>query len=200
MIIRNCYINQIIVITLLLLFLHWASPVLCWNSDGVLKSHESDRSIQRDSMFGIGEMDRLDTQMGDEIYKRSLLGEVTRMTASLLAVLGLIVACVFALKKLTRHKSFVTGNISIISSMPLGQKKSICLVRVSNEILIIGLTNSDMSLLTKMSLEDYYGEGAGNRPLTQNIYQHETNSQGFRKLLSKLSQLKMGFTLDRKRW
>lgn len=124
-----------------------------------------------------------------------------QMISSLFAVLALIAACVFALKKLTRYRGFANGNnISIISTIPLGQKKSICLVRISNEVLIIGITNANMSLLTKMNLEDYYGKDAENKLPMQNNYPESIGNHGFRRLLSKLIQIKNNaLILDKKR-
>ena len=79
-----------------------------------------------------------------------------RMIASLLAVLGLIFGGVFLLKKLTPFKGIVPNmehSISILSRVSLGQKRSICLVKVADEILVIGLTNSNISILSKMLLK-----------------------------------------------
>lgn len=82
-----------------------------------------------------------------------------RMTVSLLVVLSLIVASVFLLKKLRIYK-LLTPNaknpISIISNISLGNRRSLCLIKVANEILIIGMTNTNISLLSKINADDYY--------------------------------------------
>ena len=138
---------------------------------------------------------------GDNIYEtenaanesgdRSIMDSVIRMISSLFAILALIVACAFILKKLTRYKGTANnGNIAIISSLPLGQKKSMCLVRVSNEILIIGITNTNINLLTKMSLEDYYRKDAEPESTVQDFHAMEKDNQTFKKLFSKLMQMK----------
>ena len=97
----------------------------------------------------------------------------------------LIAAGVFVLKKVSPYRGLAasSGNpVSVISKIPLGQKKSICLVRVADEILVIGLTSANVSLLTKMSAEDYYhGDG---QITSQNVKQKDSGS--FRKLYSML--------------
>lgn len=107
-----------------------------------------------------------------------------RMVISLFLVLAFIAAGVFLMKKLTPYKG-LTGSarnsIQVLSKVPLGQKTSICLVRIADEILVVGLTNTNMSLLSKMSADDYYQE--------RNTEVHEAPAEykhSFRKILDKI--------------
>ena len=84
-------------------------------------------------------------------------GDTVRLLASLLFVLALIVGGVYLLKN-NLYKRFAIGiknPVSILSSISLGQKRSISVVRVADEILILGLTNTSISLLSKMKADEY---------------------------------------------
>ncbi len=108
-----------------------------------------------------------------------------RMIVSLLLVLALIVAAVVFLKKITPYKGFmsrVNHPMLVLSKIPLGQKRFICLVRVADEILVIGLTNTNVSLLSKMNADDYFNKGGEET--------HDASEAGyersFRRLLDKI--------------
>ncbi len=115
--------------------------------------------------------------------ERSFLGAGVRMAVSLLLVLALIVGSVFFLKKITPYKGIISGAknpVSVLSRIPLGQKQSLCLVRIADEILVIGLTGTTMSLLSKMKAEEYYSQ------LSEDAYQipEAGYKHGFQKLYS----------------
>lgn len=107
-----------------------------------------------------------------------------RMIVSLLIVLSLIAVGIFVLKKFTPYKGFISNRerpITVLSKVPLGQRKSICLVKIGNEVLIVGLTNTNISLLSKIDADEYYEE--------QRIPPHETSAeytQSFHKILEKI--------------
>ena len=107
-----------------------------------------------------------------------------RMIASLLAVLGLIFGGVYLLKKLTPYKGLISNtehSISVLSRMSLGQKRSICLVKIAGEILVIGLTNSNISVLSKMDADEYYSKNESDTHRTPAEYR-----PSFSKILSKI--------------
>lgn len=107
-----------------------------------------------------------------------------RMIVSLFAVLAFIAVGVFLLKKLTPYRGLTANaknSIQVLSRVPLGQKSSICLVKIADEVLIVGLTNTNMSLLSKMSADDYYQK--------QDAEVHEASPEykrSFRKILDKI--------------
>jgi flagellar protein FliO/FliZ len=85
-------------------------------------------------------------------------GDGIRMLASLLFVLALIVGGVFFLKKVPFYKRLVGGvkhPVSVLSNVSLGHKRSVCVVKVADEVLILGLTNTNISLLSKMNAQEY---------------------------------------------
>ena len=106
-----------------------------------------------------------------------------RMIASLLVVLALIAAGVFLLKKMMPYRGLAANEkypIRVLSRVSLGQKRSICLVRIADEILVVGLTNTNISLLSKIDADEYDGRG---------IDVHENSAdyrQSFRKMLDKI--------------
>jgi len=102
-----------------------------------------------------------DQQKTNNIQKDeySNFNALLRMTVSLLIVLSLIVGSVFLIKKLRIYKILVPNTrnpVSIVSNISLGHRRSLCLVKVANEILVIGMTNTSMSLLSKINADDYY--------------------------------------------
>ncbi len=100
-----------------------------------------------------------DQQNIDNIQKDSNFNALLRMTVSLLIVLSLIVGSVFLIKKLRIYKILMPSArnpVSIVSNISLGHRRSLCLVKVANEILVIGMTNNSMSLLSKINADDYY--------------------------------------------
>ena len=108
-----------------------------------------------------------------------------RMIVSLFVVLAVIMVGVFLLKKITPYSGIASDPkrpVLVLSKLPLGQKKSVCLVKIADEILIIGMTNNNISLLSKMSTDDYYGEGY------KDIHENSeaVYKQSFRKILDKI--------------
>ena len=108
-----------------------------------------------------------------------------RMVVSLLVVLAVIMGGVFLLKKVTPFRGIASDPkrpVLVLSKLPLGQRKSVCLVKIADEILIIGMTNTNISLLSKMSIDDYYGEGYKDiHENSEAVYR-----QSFRKILDRI--------------
>ncbi|MGB9596031.1 MAG: flagellar biosynthetic protein FliO [Candidatus Poribacteria bacterium] len=85
-------------------------------------------------------------------------GDSIRMITSLFFVLALIVGGVFLLKKIPLYRRFMLGSrnpVSVITSVSLGHRRSVCVVKVANEMLILGLTNTNISLLSKMDADEF---------------------------------------------
>jgi len=125
------------------------------------------------------------SESDDGVSDGGMLDAGVRMTVSLLMVLALIAAGVFVLKKVSPYRGLTANSanhVSVISKIPLGQKKSICLVRVADEILVIGMTSANVSLLTKINAEDYYR--GDEKTTSQTVKQKDKGS--FRKLYSTL--------------
>jgi flagellar biosynthetic protein FliO len=81
-----------------------------------------------------------------------------RMALALLAVLGLFVGVVFLLKRYaSKLKKLPFGKkerlIQVVASHYLGNKKSISLVKVTGEYMVVGVSNEGISLISKLGPE-----------------------------------------------
>ena len=141
---------------------------------------------QSDPKMSLNDDQAQDVQTERDLTSHSLLDAGVRMTASLLLVLALLAAGVFLLKKISPYKRFISNAkqpISVLSRITIGSRKHICLVEIGNEILVVGLTNNNMFLISKMNADDFYKESsfAKDTYSTSAGYKHS-----FRKLLDKL--------------
>lgn len=72
-----------------------------------------------------------------------MTGVYLQVAAALVFVILLIVAVGFVMKK--RQNRF--GLMSVVSYQPFGPKKGVAALKIGKEILILGLTTSDVRLL-----------------------------------------------------
>jgi flagellar biogenesis protein FliO len=72
-----------------------------------------------------------------------MTGMYIQMAAALLFVIVLIVGAGYVMKK----KQDRFGLMSVISYQPFGTKKGVAALKVGNEVLLLGVTPSDMRLL-----------------------------------------------------
>jgi len=102
------------------------------------------------------ELYNYENQLQSESY--GSFGDSLRMFVSLLIVLALIIGSVFLLKKLPIYKSNnkTKQSVSLIYNHSLGNKRSVCVLKFANEILLLGLTSTNISLLSKMNAEEFY--------------------------------------------
>jgi flagellar protein FliO/FliZ len=75
-----------------------------------------------------------------------------QMLMALAIVLGGLLVVFYLLKRFLRRESGGSGNplIRVIASQYLGIKKNIALVEVAGTVLVIGVSNDNISLLTKI--------------------------------------------------
>jgi flagellar protein FliO/FliZ len=86
---------------------------------------------------------------------------------SLAAVLGLMIGVVFLLKKFvygSGTQSSAQVDIRVMGSRSLSPKKSISVVRVMGKVLVVGLSEQGISLLTELDGDDAT-EGTGQDPM-----------------------------------
>lgn len=87
----------------------------------------------------------------------SLLGSSLKMVAGLAVVCGILLLFYAASRKgfgvLPQKKD---GLIKVLETRPLGGRKFLCVVKVRNEELLLGLSNDRIECLTKLSAgEDF---------------------------------------------
>ena len=75
-----------------------------------------------------------------------------QMLMALAIVLGGLLVVFYLLKRFLRREGGGSGNplIRVIASQYLGIKKNIALVEVAGTVLVIGVSNDNISLLTKI--------------------------------------------------
>ena len=80
-------------------------------------------------------------------------GLAGKTIGSLFLVLGLIVMLIFFLKKLRLHSPFSnarSGMMKVISHQTLLPKRALYLVKVVDKFLVLGVTSSEISLITEL--------------------------------------------------
>lgn len=102
----------------------------------------------------------------------SMNSVVLRMVASLAAVLGVLLLCAVGGRRFLFRKGGLKGKqrlIRVLSSSYLGPKKSLSLVEVDGERLVLGVSQNQISMLARISegssvARDPRGDGAAAAP------------------------------------
>lgn len=88
----------------------------------------------------------------DVVTEPSLLGSSLKMAAGLAVICGILLLLYAASRKgfgvLPQKKD---GLIKVLETRPLGGRKFLCVVKVRNEELLLGLSNDRIECLTKLS-------------------------------------------------
>jgi len=88
----------------------------------------------------------------------SVLPSLTRLGLSLLAIVAIIYATVFLMKKLSGNKIGRGRTIQIIEQTYLAPKKSVCLLKLADRVVLVGITENNISLLTELDCESMPAE------------------------------------------
>lgn len=91
----------------------------------------------------------------------SFSSSVIKMVTALGIVLSLLFAVVYLVKKYLGKKIGFAGQehkIRVITTTYLGPKKSIALVEVAGEKIVVGVTATTISMLTKLGKDEDFGE------------------------------------------
>ncbi len=125
----------------------------------------SDSFLGDDGQFEIQE-----TQEAPELLP-STFGAIMRLVGALLIVLLIMGGLLVFLRRWSPPSN--TGNrpVSLLSEEPIGQKRSICLVKVGEQILVVGVTSSNISYLTRIDDPD----------LLESLQQAPTSNTAIRK-------------------
>ena len=86
----------------------------------------------------------------------SLTASSLKMVAALFFLLGLLYLFSYLLRRFSPHGSPQLGRnmIKLHSRYPLGERKSLCLVQVKDEFLLLGLGRESVTLLTKVEMNE----------------------------------------------
>ncbi len=87
----------------------------------------------------------------ETLTEPSLLGSSLKMVAALVVIIGILLLFYAASKKglpfIPQRKD---GLIKVIETRPLGGRKFLCVVKVRNEELLLGLSHDRIECLTKL--------------------------------------------------
>ena len=86
-------------------------------------------------------------QTGGDVAAGSMTGSVLRMLASLGAVLCLLVASAWLVRRWRERQSAGSESIEIVSGLSLGAKERIVLLRVGGEQILVGVSPAGMRSL-----------------------------------------------------
>lgn len=81
------------------------------------------------------------------------MSEVFGVLLSLGAVLFLILLFSFSYKKLTNFSINGQVKMQVVSSVPVGTKEKVSLIRVGDESFLIGVSQGNVNLLSKMTID-----------------------------------------------
>ncbi len=95
----------------------------------------------------------------EEVAGPSLLGSSLKMVAALAVVVGILLLLYAATKKgfpvLPQRKD---GLIKVLETRPLGGRKFLCVVRVRDEELLLGLSHDRIECLTKLQPDHRFSD------------------------------------------
>jgi len=83
-----------------------------------------------------------------------------KMLGFLLLMAGGAAGVLFLFKRVTRSASPVSGRqlINVLSTRPVAPKKSIALIQVPGDILVVGITGDNITLLSKIEDRELVAE------------------------------------------
>ena len=112
----------------------------------------------------------------------NLTSATLKMVGVLALVLAVLLGLVYLLKKVSPRfgRSGVVGReMDLVAQYPLGPKKTLAVVRVGQRLLLLGVTEASINLLTEIDDPDLISRLRGPEAVS---------AQGFRKLLKKAGQ------------
>lgn len=103
----------------------------------------------------------------------SLATAILKIIGSLGLVLGLMLLAVLAIRKLGLGRTNIRGNslIKVMDTRMIAPKKYVAVLEIADEFVVVGITDQNINLLTKLNIEQEqlkaFGtkEKGGSRPL-----------------------------------
>lgn len=140
-----------------------AAPEVTENQDEVLGGQSSEEAGK-----DLIKAESLPLKQDAEEEKTALMkdppgftGSVIKMVTALGIVLSILFAIVYLAKKYLGNRIGLTGQeqkIRVVTSTYLGPKKSIALVEVAGEKIVVGVTATTISMLTKIGRYEDFGD------------------------------------------
>lgn len=76
------------------------------------------------------------------------------MILNLFLVLGLFLVLTFILYKMNKRKSKSTPDLAVLSSLSVGAKEKVVIIKAGSEHILVGVTQHQISLLSKINRID----------------------------------------------
>jgi len=118
-------------------------------------------------------------------FEPDLISSSLKMFAALALILGGLIAVLYYVKRKARGATNSTGHIvTILGNTYLGLKKSISLVEIPGAILVLGITDDNISLLAKIEDEPLmaeikeYQDGFVSSPFSQQLRKISSSLRG----------------------
>jgi len=88
-------------------------------------------------------------------YQPDLMTSAVKMFAALAVLLAFLVAALYVSRRFLRRGGprYSSGMMRVLSSIHVGVKKSVTMVEVPGAVLVLGVTNDHIRLLTKIEDE-----------------------------------------------
>ncbi len=90
-------------------------------------------------------------------FSEMVLPSMTRIGFSLLLIVGFIYVVVFLMRKFTGSKLGTAGKgkaIQVIEQTYLAPKKSICLIKLGERAVLVGITEANVNMLTEFNWDE----------------------------------------------
>ena len=91
---------------------------------------------------------------GKKIPERTDSNPITRMVISLLAVSAFGLLILFVTKKWGQNQKKSGSHIRVITQHHLGPKKSLAIIKVAGEFILVGITDQNINMIKSLSLLD----------------------------------------------
>lgn len=102
-----------------------------------------------------GRLDKLSFSSGG---KFDILGMIAKMTLYLMLIVAMIFGVLYFLKKFVYNRKDLLGKnkaINVLSTTFIAPKKSLLLVEALDRVLILGVTDNQMNLITEIPKSEY---------------------------------------------
>jgi flagellar biosynthetic protein FliO len=100
----------------------------------------------------------------------SVLPSLTRIAVSLLVIIAIIYLTVFVLRKLSGNRlggGKKGRTVQVVEQTYLAPKKSVCLLKLADRAVLVGVTDSTISFLTEFDWDSLPQEGSEKSALSQ---------------------------------
>ncbi len=135
------------------------AAVLIMAAVGVVYGNRSDTSAvvtQNEPAADAGEQ-----QDAIPALTESVVPSLTRIALTLCVVVAIIYLTVFLLKKLSGSRAGGTGRgktVQVIEQTYLAPKKSVCLLKLADRAVLVGITDTSINLLTEFDWDSLPGD------------------------------------------